>query len=84
MHASKRNQRIDSVRKTGKNHRRMKHLNEYQLAEIWKEHLRKFNGILRLDSLIIKAMGEACRQTIELNARVELTDKSKNNEQEKS
>jgi vacuolar-type H+-ATPase catalytic subunit A/Vma1 len=37
-------------------------MNEHELEDIWKKNLREFNDVMRLDSLIIRAMQEAVRK----------------------
>ncbi len=37
-------------------------MEEYKLQEIWKKNLREFNNVMRLDSIIIKAMQEAIKE----------------------
>lgn len=37
-------------------------MNEYELQEIWKKNLREFNDVMRLDSIIIRAMREAINE----------------------
>lgn len=37
-------------------------MNEYELQEIWKKNLREFNDVMRLDSIIIRAMQEAINE----------------------
>ena len=37
-------------------------MNEYELQDIWKNNLREFNDVMRLDSIIIRAMQEAVKE----------------------
>ena len=37
-------------------------MDEYRLQDIWKKNLREFNDVMRLDSIIIKAMQEAIKE----------------------
>jgi len=37
-------------------------MDEYKLKDIWKKNLREFNDVMRLDSIIIRAMQEAVNQ----------------------
>lgn len=37
-------------------------MDEYKLQDIWKKNLREFNDVMRLDSIIIRAMQEAIKQ----------------------
>lgn len=37
-------------------------MDEYKLQDIWKKNLREFNDVMRLDSIIIRAMQEAIKE----------------------
>lgn len=37
-------------------------MDEYRLQDIWKKNLREFQNLMRLDSIIIKAMQEAAEE----------------------
>jgi|GEM_PF-3580000 len=37
-------------------------MDEYKLQDIWKKKLREFNDVMRLDSIIIRAMREAIKE----------------------
>ena len=37
-------------------------MDEYRLQDIWKKNLREFNDVMRLESIIIKAMQEAIKE----------------------
>jgi hypothetical protein len=37
-------------------------MEEYKLQDIWKKNLREFNDVMRLDSIIIRAMQEAIKE----------------------
>ena len=39
-------------------------MEEQRLEQIWRDNLRKFNGNIRLDSIIVRAMNEACEEAI--------------------
>lgn len=43
-------------------------MDEYELEDIWKKNLREFNGLIRLDSIIVKSMNEAVQNFSSLNA----------------
>lgn len=40
-------------------HETINNMTEYELREIFNKNLKEFNGVLRLDAIIIKAMQEA-------------------------
>lgn len=37
-------------------------MTQQRLEQIWRDNLRKYNGNVRLDSIIIRAMHEACNE----------------------
>ena len=38
-------------------------MDEYKLTDIWNKNLREFGGVMRLDSIIVRAMAEAVHES---------------------
>ncbi len=50
-------------------------MEDSKLEKIWRDNLRKYNGDVRLDSIIIIAMREACEHYKETKLKVNVKDK---------
>jgi hypothetical protein len=53
-------------------------MKEQELQDIWKNNLRKFNDVMRLDSIIIRAMDEAVKKATSKQLNLSSVSSNKN------